>query len=265
MTITYFATFRHDGVADEDDLEWLERWLAATPGLARGLIHTPAQTHDPYLDDGRPPALAVQLYFAEIAALEAALARNGHLAALGAPDALPSLRGAAVTQQAMLARSFPVPDAHGGAHSGTASGEPPCSYLVTYEGAAEDQNAWVAHYIEHHTAIMARFPGIREIEVGTRIDWCGFLPWPRVDAMLRNKVVFDDASALTAALNSPVRHDMRADFQRFTPFTGTVTHFPMATRDLAHEPGEVDPVSDEAAPDMSKGAASRARQGTRRG
>lgn len=236
MTVTYFATFRHAGAVDAGDLQWLAEVLRGTPGLARGLIYTPAQTHDPYLDDGRPPALAVQLYFADIATLEAAIAREGHLQALAAPDALPSLRGAAVTQQAMLARAFPVPDARGG----TASGEPACTYLVTYEGAAVDQNTWLAHYIVHHTAIMARFPGIREVEVCTRIDWCGFLPWPRIDAMLRNKVVFDDATALTTALTSPVRHDMRADFQRFPPFTGSVTHFPMSTRNLSRFAGEVD-------------------------
>jgi len=230
MTVTYFATFRHDGVVGTEDLLWLARFLAVTPGLARGLIYTPARTHDPYLDDGQPPALAMQLYFPDIAALEAAVARDGHLQTLATLDALPSLRGATVTQQAMLARAFPVPDAR----SGATSGEPNCSYLVTYEGAAADSNAWIAHYTEHHTAIMARFPDIRAVEVCTRIDWCGFLPWPRVDAMLRNKVVFDDADALTAALNSPVRHDMRADFQRFPAFTGTVTHFPMATKNLAH-------------------------------
>ena len=91
-----------------------ERCWRRRPGWREGLIYTPAQTHDPYLDDGRPPALALQLYFADIAALEAALARDGYLQALAAPDALPSLRGAAVTQQAMLARAFPVPDARGG-------------------------------------------------------------------------------------------------------------------------------------------------------
>jgi uncharacterized protein (TIGR02118 family) len=236
MTVTWFAIFRHEGTVAADDLQWLERLLAATPDLARGLIYTPAQTHDPYLDDGRPPALAVQLYFPDIAAFEAAVAREGHLQVLAAPDALPSLHGVAVTQQGMLARAFPVPYAR----SGTVSGEPRCSYLVTYEGAAADQNAWIAHYVEHHTAIMARFPGIREVEVDTRIGWCGFLPWPRVDAMLRNKVAFDDAAALTAALNSPVRHDMRADFRRFPAFTGTVTHFPMLTINLAREAGQVE-------------------------
>jgi hypothetical protein len=226
MMVTYFAIFRHDAAVSADDLRFLSQVLDTTPDLVRGLIYTPAQTHDPYLDDGRPPALAVQLYFRDIAALEAAVARDGHLAALAAPDSLPSLRGAAVTQQAMLARAFPVPDARG-------VSAPGCCYLVTYEGAAEDQNAWVAHYIASHTAIMATFPGIREVEVCTRIDWCGFLPWPRVNAMLRNKVAFDDAAALTAALNSPVRHEMRADYQRFPAFTGTVTHFPMAVRSFA--------------------------------
>jgi hypothetical protein len=224
MTVTYFATFLHDGVIGAGDLQWLRQSLMATPGLVRGLIYTPAQTHDPYLDDGRPPALAVQLYFADIGALEAALARAGDLQTLAAPDALPSLRGAAVTQQAMLARAFPVPES-----PGAASSEPGCTYLVTYEGVAKDQNAWISHYIASHTAIMARFPSIREVEVCTRIDWCGLLPWPRADAMIRNKVVFDDADALSGALNSPIRHEMRADFQCFPTFTGTVTHFPMST------------------------------------
>jgi hypothetical protein len=37
-------------------------------------------------------------------------------------------------------------------------------------------------------------------------------------------------AALTAALNSPVRHEMRADFKQFPPFSGANTHFPMLTR-----------------------------------
>jgi hypothetical protein len=76
---------------------------------------------------------------------------------------------------------------------------------------------------------MARFPGIRQVEIYTRIDWRGSLPWPRVEHMQRNKVVFDSPAALTAALNSPARHEMRAAFARFPAFTGPVTHFPMAT------------------------------------
>ncbi len=229
MMLTWIATFRHDGAVASDDLGWLRQVVAATPGAERGVIYTPAQTHDPYLDNGRPPALALQLYFAEIAALEAALDRGGHLQALAALDALPSLHGAAVTQQAMLMRGFRAPDA-------VAAGVCRCAYLVTYEGTAEDLNAWTAHYVASHTTVMARFPGIREVEVCTRLDWCGFLPWPRVDAMLRNKVVFDDPAALTAALNSPVRHEMREDYRHFPPFSGEVTHFPMHAGEIIPAP-----------------------------
>ena len=84
---------------------------------------------------------------------------------------------------------------------------------------------------------MARFPGIRQIEIYTCIDWCGGLPWPRVAHMQRNKVVFDNQAALTAALNSPVRHEMRAAFHRFPSFTGPITHFPMATTTVMPKDG----------------------------
>ena len=129
------------------------------------------------------------------------------------------------TQQAMLVRRYPVPDPA----FRTPPREQPCTYLVAYEGVAENLPAWLAHYIADHPPIMARFPGVRQIEIYTCIDWCGGLPWPRVAHMQRNKVVFDSPRALTAALNSPVRHEMRVAFRRFPPFTGPITHFPMAT------------------------------------
>ncbi len=229
MEISYFLTFRDSAAPDarvsEADRSRFIDIVGTTPGLRKALVFTPESATDPYVNDGPTPQLAAQLYFADIAGLEAALARHGHLQALVAPGTLSSLKGAAVSQQAMLARSFPVPDpifriAPGGLF---------CTYLVSYEGEAEDLNAWLDHYITHHPAIMARFPGIREIEVCTRVDWCGFLPWPRVNYMQRNKVVFDNSMALSAALASPVRHEMRADYKALPPFTGPVSHYPMAT------------------------------------
>ncbi|HET7880257.1 MAG TPA: hypothetical protein VFL55_05175 [Acetobacteraceae bacterium] len=215
MTVCWFAQFRRATV----DMTWLAEVLAATPALEQGIVYTPAHTHDPYLNDGPPPALVLQLYFADIADLEAALAVGGHLQRLNA------LQCEGATQQAMVVRRYPVPDAT----SHTPPGEQPCTYLVAYEGKAEDLPAWLAHYIADHPPIMARFPGVRQIEIYTCMDWCGGLPWPRVAHMQRNKVVFDSPAALTEALNSPVRHEMRAAFHRFPPFTGPVTHFPMAT------------------------------------
>jgi hypothetical protein len=226
MTVCWFAQFRDPAARQsrvgQDTRTQLAGFLAATPGLRRALIHTPSIASDPYLDDGPPPQLGLQLYFDDIAPLQATAAADGHLRKLAA---LSSLEGMSVTQQAMLVRCFPVPDPtfH------TLPGELPCTYLVAYEGEAVDLDDWLTHYIADHPPIMARFPGIREIEVYTCMDWRQDLPWPQVRHMQRNKVVFDSASALTAALNSPVRHEMRAAFGRFPPFTGPITHFPMAT------------------------------------
>jgi hypothetical protein len=77
---------------------------------------------------------------------------------------------------------------------------------------------------------MARFPGIRELEVYSRLDWISSVPWARMNFMQRNKVAFDSPEALTEALHSPVRHEMRADFKTFPPFTGSNTHYAMMTR-----------------------------------
>ena len=217
---TWFASFpraRLDGTT----VARLEPALAAIPGLAKALLYTPSVTRDPYLNDGAPPALALQLDFFDIAAMESAVAADGAVQAL-AGAALPP---GDATQQAFVARSFPVPDPR----FRTPPGERPCTYLVTYEGTAAELHVWLDHYIRHHPPIMARFPDIREIEIYTRLDWCGGLPWRRTDHMQRNKVVFDTPAALTAALNSPVRHEMRADFAKFPPFTGRNTHFPMLT------------------------------------
>jgi hypothetical protein len=223
----FFLTFDKPGAAiPEPELAALSALLAATPGLDHALLHLAASATDPYLHDGPSPALALQLYFPEIVPLEAALAQGGHLQALADPALLPSLHGAAATQQAMLVRRFPVPDPA----LRTAPDAPHCTCLVAYEGAAEDLNAWHAHYLAHHPPIMAGFPGIRQIEIATRIDWIGFLPFPRVAHMQRNKVVFDSPAALTAALASPVRAEMRADFHRFPAFSGPVSHYPMLTR-----------------------------------
>ena len=214
----HFLTWHKPGA--EADTARIAGLLHGVPGLAAAQIHTPATAHDPYLHDGAPPALVVQTHFDDIAAMEAAFAPDGPLQKLADPALLP---GATLTQQAMLARAFPVPNAP------IPAGAVHCTYLVAYEGTAEDLNAWLAHYIAHHPPIMAKFPAIRGIEICTRLDWCGRLPVPTVAHMQRNKVVFDSPEALTAALASPVRHEMRADYHLFPPFSGPVTHFPMRT------------------------------------
>ena len=125
----------------------------------------------------------------------------------------------------MVVRSFPVPNP-------VIAREPWCTYLVAYDGPADDPNAWHEHYIAHHPPIMAKLPGIRELEIYTGVECVDFLPGACVRHLQRNKVAFDSPQALTAALESPLRAEMRADYKRFPRFSGNVTHFPMATRAL---------------------------------
>src|SRR5713101_4283141 len=143
MSICLFLTFRSrvNRPPDAAEMARLDGMLRATPRLLKALVHTPERATDPYLDDGPPPQLVLQLYFAELPDLEAALARDGHFGALLSRDAYPQLAGADVTQQVMLVRTFAVPEPT----FGTAPGAPFCTYLVAYEGNAEDLNAWHGH------------------------------------------------------------------------------------------------------------------------
>jgi len=176
----------------------------------RNLVHTPARARDPYLDDGAPPALVAQLYFAELPALERAVPVL--------EENLPKAAGC----EAMLVRRFAVPQ----------PGEGRCTYLVRYAGPAEDPDAWHAHYLAHHPPIMAELPGIRELEIYTPLQWVSAASgWRRERSLQRNKVAFDTPQALEAALGSPVRAKMRADFSTFPPYQGRVSHSPMLTFD----------------------------------
>lgn len=173
----------------------------------KGRRYTPSKASDPYLDDGAPPSSVVQLYFDSLPQLERFARGNEKLKCKA---------------QAMAVRAFDVPEPGIGL----------CTYLVAYAGPAEDEEAWHAHYLAHHPPIMARLPGIRELEVYTPLQWVCPPGWRRLSAMQRNKVAFDNPEALTAALNSPVRHEMRADYAQLPRFSGAVTHFAMRTEVL---------------------------------
>src|SRR3954462_14283748 len=173
----------------------------------RTLRYRPDRVRDPYLDDGTPPDCVVQLYFESLAALEAAGVQTP----------------AGVGAEAMRVHRFAVPEPW--------RHVPPryCTYLVAYEGPADDESAWLAYYLEHHPPLMAKLPRIRELEIYTPVEWRGPAPLGPVRHLQRNKVVFDSAAALAAALDSPLRREMRADFAKFPPYRGRVTHYAMTT------------------------------------
>ena len=215
----------------DQDVAYATDVLRKLPRLTKALVYTPPETSaDHYfLNDPAPPAFAFQLYFAAIEHLEDVLRPDGALQQLAQPDALPSLHGAKVTHQAMVCRPYPVDEPR----PQTAAGGLPCSYLVHYPGTAHDMNAWNAYYCDHHPQLMRTFPGIRTIELYTRLDWCSFMPWERVDYMQRNKLMFDDPAALSASARSPTMARMRADYAKFPEFSGGNVHYPMLTREVA--------------------------------
>jgi len=234
VTIAYFVFFHADPSAriGESDRVGISDILRGTPRLLKAHLFTPTAVDGPFSNDGHPPQFALQLYFADIQELEAVIAPQGHLQALAVPGRFPSLAGTAVIQQAMLVRPFPAPSPPNPAIPGQVR----CSYLVHYPGHAQDLNAWLSHYLSHHPQLMRDLPGVREIEVYTRVDWCDGMPWERTHSMQRNKLVFDHPSALAAALDSPALHAMRADFRRFPPFAGGNVHYPMMTSTILGDP-----------------------------
>jgi len=229
MRFAYFAFFENvDGsklAVSEADVKTVAEIVKLTPGLTSANLYTPEVTKDMYNRDEQSPVFGMQLHFNELSELEDALAPTGHLQQLAAHGVLSSIRGAKASQQAMYVRHFPVDEP---ALDIEANGNP-CSYLVHYEEPARDLNVWMRHYMTHHPPVMRTFPGIRKIEVLSRIDWCGFLPWERVEHMQRNRVMFDSPAALQIALQSPARVAMREDFKTFPPFEGGNSHFPMET------------------------------------
>lgn len=218
LVLFYDKTDGRDVPAPE--LAALRDRVARIPSLVEGLIYTPAAARDTYVADGTPPPLGLQLHFDRLEHLEAACAASGPLSDL--PTLLPSLGKTRAGVQAFWRRTWPVPEPNN-------DGGRRCSYVVHYSGPAEDMNAWLAYYVAGHPPIFQKFPGIRGIEILTRVDWISGLPLDKVDNMQRNRVVFDTPEALTTALTSPVRHELRADFHNFPPFEGDNFHYPMWT------------------------------------
>ena len=229
MRFCYLVTFENPSPQarlSASDKSRIATLIAATPAMRHAEMHTPAIATDIYTADGPSPQLALQLYFDDLLELEAAIGPKGYLQALAVGPSWPSLAGAKASQQAMYVRHFPITEA-------PARTEPRCSFLVHYPGPAEDFNRWFAYYVASHPPIMRRFPDIRHIEILSRVDWVDAMPFERVSHMQRNRVVFDNPDALTTALQSPVRHEMRQDYHRFPPFEGGSFHFPALTETIA--------------------------------
>lgn len=205
------------------DLSSFELTPRDVEGLRRCVIHLPAESNDcdplSKTDASTRPRCVLQWYFDDLELLEQALQPKGAIHHIAHES---SGTGLTFAQQAMAVRRFDNPNP---GNLGTYTER--CTYLVSYEGEAQDFNAWLSHYLAHHPPLMAQLPGIRELEIYTRLDYRSGLGIARAAAMQRNKVVFDDSASLAAALASPIRASMKQDFNAFPPYSGATLHFPM--------------------------------------
>jgi hypothetical protein len=211
-------------------IEPVQAWLAAGATQAwreqRGLsaldVYRPVGgTHDPYNKDERPPLLILVAEFQTVDGLTAAVPTlEQGLAKLPA--------GVAATITAMERRFYPVA---GEAAPGLLLA--PFSYVVRYHRPAEDEAAFVKHYVGDHPGLEAKFPRIRSIMCYFPLPDPGSRRFPPAGYMVGNEVVFDNIEDFNAAMQSPVRHDMRAHFHSLPKFTGPVTHFAMLRERLA--------------------------------
>ncbi|MER9316252.1 hypothetical protein NKI31_12185 [Mesorhizobium sp. M0659] len=191
-------------------------------GVDAGFLMVPADGHDPYFPDSRnPSALLLQLEFRDICALERALSVKGCLEPLADQALWPSLAGCSISHQAMMTRRYTVPDATIRSEDGSS-----LSYMVEYQGPAEDANAWHVSYMARHPLLLAKFPGIRAIEIYTPLSVVTGLPFRDRGAMQRNKTVFDSTEAMNTAMACPARDELRADALKLPPFSGAKDHFP---------------------------------------
>ena len=194
------------------------RLWAGLSGLAALDLYRPstATAHDPFNDDGPGPRFIAMLAFPSREALERVAGSSAFATSLAERPA-----GLDFTGSAFERHFYPV--------AGEAKPAPltaPFSYVVRYHKPAEDEAAFIRNYVERHLPTLATLPGIRAV-------MCYF-PLPVQAAalapagyMIGNEVVFDDVAAFNAAMQSPVRQELRRHFREFPPFRGRNTHFAM--------------------------------------
>lgn len=190
----------------------------ALPGLAALDIYRPIEgsAHDPFNDDGPGPLFIAMLAFPMREALERAIATPAFTASLGGRPG-----GLAFTGSSFERHFYPV--------AGETQPSPltaPFSYVVRYHKPAQNEAAFIRNYVDTHPPTLATLPGIRAV-------MCYF-PLPAhasgvapADYMIGNEVAFDDVAAFNAAMQSPVRQELRSHFREFPPFSGRNTHFAM--------------------------------------
>ena len=221
--ITCSGAAEQEGAAQAwADRDAVPLW-STLPGLTAIDLYAPLRggTHDPFNNDGPGPLLMAMLQFPTQHQLEAGLADPRFKKSLAGRPAQ-----AATTGTSFERRFYAV----GGAENAEAELRAPFSYVVRYHHPAQDPKEFVTHYVADHPPILGKLPEIRSVLCYLPVAQTGSGVLPPADYMVGNEVVFDSAEAFNAAMESPVRLELRAHFRNFPPFTGKNTHYPMTRR-----------------------------------
>ena len=81
-------------------------------------------------------------------------------------------------------------------------------------GRREDEAAFIRNYVDTHPPTLGTLPGIRSVMCYFPLDMAT-PAWRRPDYMIGNEVVFDSVAAFNAAMQSPVRQELRRHFREF--------------------------------------------------
>jgi len=200
----------------------LSKELAKIFDPCLALLHTPSITEDKYTKDGVSPDSIIELHTEDLQTLEKNIPLIKNMLAAINVTVEPAI-------QVMLAREFDTPAGSGSSLKNM------FSYFVEYAGKTDSDTAWTNHYVKHHAAIMTRMPKIEAIFVYTPVMWLYPEPTTRFESLLCNRVSFPVQSDLENALNSPIRDELRADYESFPRFEGACTHFAMNTAVLINK------------------------------
>ena len=190
--------------------------------ISAASLFLPAETSDPYVDDGAPPELILQI---DLSSKEA-LVRLGVDAVF--KNSIEGSLGGSINYEAFEVLNYNVVPGET-APPRTAQ----VSYNVRYLPPIKDANTFVDFYIENHVPILKELPGIRNVICYLPIAWHPPTDWECSGCILGNETVFDSIESLNAALASDVRHKLRDDYNAFPIKPGPNTHYAMLREDFS--------------------------------
>jgi hypothetical protein len=223
---TVFVEIKNSRPVSDDAVAAVADDLKEMAGVERAFVMTPASMC-PATSEAPPPSVVIEIDYRSASELA-----DGFATDASRNDLIAKLRSALVfseediVYQPMLRNnnglSIPRYWRHGVAL---------CTYLIEYPGEAENLEAWLEYFDNAHAPILTRLPGVRQVtSFRPAVLPAARVPWLLDRMMQRNKIVFDDKTALEDALQSPVIGEVRADGKKFPRYSSAPRRTAMYTR-----------------------------------